>query len=292
VSSSPTDPTAGPGRRAEGSPAPPGPPEGLVSRLRAVGCVFAEEEAELLLAAAPDPGALAALVERRVAGEPLERLLGWVDFCGVRLELDPGVFVPRQRTRVLVDRALPVLRSARAQGRRPVLVDLCCGCGAVGVALATLVGPVEVHAVDLDAAAVRCARRNVSRIGGQVHQGDLFAPLPQRLAGGVDVVVANAPYVPTQEIRFMPPEARLYEPSIALDGGQDGLDVARRIVAGVRDWLTPTGALLVETGRRQVEALLAAAARAGLVAEVVTADEVDGIAVLAHLRGRRDATPG
>jgi release factor glutamine methyltransferase len=278
VSFSPTDaadPAGGPGPRVD--------PAEVIARLRAAGCVFAEEEAALLLQAAPEPGRLWTLVARRAAGEPLEQLLGRVDFCGLGLAVDPGVFVPRQRTRLLVERALPWLRGL-AGVRRPVVVDLCCGCGAVGVALATLAGPVELHAVDVDDAAVACARRNAQGVGGRVYRGDLYGPLPPRLLGAVDVLVANAPYVPTQEIAFMPPEARLHEPAVALDGGGDGLDVVRRIAADAARWLAPDGLFLVESSRRQAPAVVEALDASRLRAQLVTDDELDATAVIARRR--------
>ena len=112
-------------------------------------------------------------------------------------------------------------------------------------------GDVELHAADLDPAAVRCARRNVAAAGGRVYQGDLYAPLPKQLRGRVDVLVANAPYVPADAVALMPPEARLYEARVALDGGVDGLDVLRRVAAGAAEWLAPGGRLLVETSEAQ-----------------------------------------
>jgi release factor glutamine methyltransferase len=249
-------------------------PAALIARLRAVGCVFAEEEAELLVQAAGTPGELDALIARRVAGEPLEQVLGWAEFCGLRFVVEPGVFVPRQRTRLLVREAV-ALASPGA-----VVLDLCCGTGAVGAAVAAAIGDVELHAADIDPAAVRCARRNV---GGAVHEGDLFAALPDALRRRVDVLVANAPYVPTEAIALMPPEARDHEARAALDGGADGLDVHRRVAAGAPDWLAPGGALLIETSGRQAAETLAAVARAGLTGRVVADDELAGTVVVGVL---------
>jgi release factor glutamine methyltransferase len=251
-------------------------PAALIARLRAVGCVFAEEEAELLVqaAAAGTPGELDALIARRVAGEPLEQVLGWAEFCGLRFVVEPGVFVPRQRTRLLVREAV-ALASPGA-----VVLDLCCGTGAVGAAVAAATGDVELHAADVDPAAVRCARRNVA---GAVYEGDLFAALPDALRRRVDVLVANAPYVPTEAIALMPPEARDHEARAALDGGADGLDVQRRVAVGAPDWLAPGGALLIETSGRQAAETLAAVTRAGLTGRVVTDDELAGTVVVGVL---------
>jgi release factor glutamine methyltransferase len=249
----------------------------VVARLRAAGCVFAEDEAQLLLDAAGSPPALAAMLEQRVAGLPLERILGWAQFCGLRIAVDPGVFVPRRRTEFLV-------RQAAALARPGALVlDLCCGSGAVGVALAA-VGQVELHAADLDPAAVRCASRNVRAAGGQVYQGDLYQPLPAALLGRVDVLVANAPYVPTDAIELMPPEARLYEPRVALDGGADGLNLQRRVCAGALRWLSPDGHLLIETSVRQAPLTVASFTATGLTARVEHCQELDATVVI----GRRN----
>jgi release factor glutamine methyltransferase len=246
-------------------PATPVDVAAVVAALRAAGCVFAEDEADLLLGASEHPAELEALVARRVAGEPLEHLLGWAEFCGLRIAVSPGVFVPRRRTEALVAAAV-------ARTRRGALVaDLCCGSGAVGAAIATAVPDVDLHAADVDPAAVACARRNLP--AARVHEGDLFDPLPADLRGRIDVLVANAPYVPTAAIGLMPPEARDHEPSVALDGGDDGLAVLRRIVAGAPGWLAPGGALLFETGTAQAAAAVAALRAARLDPLVVEDDE-------------------
>ncbi|TDC23011.1 putative protein N(5)-glutamine methyltransferase [Streptomyces sp. 8K308] len=237
------------------------PTPDLVARLRTAGCVFAEEEARLLAETAT-AAELDALVDRRVAGEPLELVLGWAEFHWLRIAVEPGVFVPRRRTEFLVERA------AALAPPKPVVLDLCCGSGALGAALAALLDGAEVHAADLDPAAVRCARRNLEGAGGRVHRGDLYAALPAALRGRVDVLVANVPYVPTGEVALLPAEARDHEPLLALDGGADGLAVLRRVADGAPGWLAPGGHLLVETSERQAAAALAAFAAAGLAARL------------------------
>ena len=200
--------------------------------------------------------------------------MGWAEFCGLRIAVEPGVFVPRRRTEILVQEAAAVAQPGA------VVVDLCCGSGAVGAALAVALGQVELHASDIDPTAVRCARRNVIAAGGQAYQGDLFDPLPATLRGGVDVLVANTPYVPTDAVALMPPEARLHEPRVALDGGPDGLGIARRVAAAATQWLAPGGHLLIETSQRQAAALVETMARHGLVARVAASEELDGTAVV------------
>ena len=206
----------------------------VVARLRAAGCVFAEEEAALLVAEAGSAAELERLVAERVAGTPLEVVVGWADFCGLRVSVARGVFVPRRRTELLVACALPELTTGS------VVVDLCCGTGAVGAALRAAVPGLEVYAADLDPAAVACAQRNLPT--DRVFEGDLFAALPTALRGRVDVVACNAPYVPTDAIALMPPEARDHENRIALDGGADGVRVQARAARGAwRGWLSVAG---------------------------------------------------
>jgi release factor glutamine methyltransferase len=263
-----------------------------VTRLRAAGCVFAEDEAQLLISAARTPAALAAMVDRRAAGQPLEHVLGWAEFCGLRIAVHPGVFVPRRRTEFLVRRAAALARRAAAPtgpdpggpdptGQRAVVVvDLCCGSGAVGAALAAALGQVELHAADIDPAAVRCARRNVAAAGGQVYQGDLYRPLPARLRGRVDILAANVPYVPSGDVGLLPREARAHEPRVALDGGADGLDVLRRVAAGAPLWLAPGGHLLVETSERQAPRAAEAVGCDGLIPRIARSVRLNATVVI------------
>jgi release factor glutamine methyltransferase len=217
------------------------------------------------------------MVRRRAGGLPLEHVLGWAEFCGLRIAVDPGVFVPRRRTEFLVRQAAAVAPA----GTTAVVVDLCCGSGAVGVALAAALGRADLHAADLDPAAVRCARRNVTAAGGQVYEGDLYQPLPGTLRGRVDILTANVPYIPTGEIRLLPPEARVHEARAALDGGPDGLDVLRRVAASAADWLAPGGHLLVETSERQAPRAVGTIAGCGLNPRVATSAELDATVVIA-----------
>jgi release factor glutamine methyltransferase len=238
----------------------------IVTRLRSAGCVFAEDEAEVLISAAATPAELTAMVDRRASGLPLEQVVGWAGFCGLRIAVDPGVFVPRRRTEFLVRQAIALAPA------RPVIVDLCCGSGAVGAALAAALDPAELHATDIDPAAVRCARRNLA--SGHVYLGDLFEPLPAALHDRVDILAANVPYVPTSEVALLPAEARLHEPRVALDGGGDGLDVLRRVSAQAPLWLAPGGSLLVEISERQEREACDTARRGGLVPRVARSAEL------------------
>lgn len=245
--------------------------DGLVARLRAAGCVFAEEEAALLLGAATGEE-LEALVRRREAGEPLELVLGGVGFAGVRVRLRPGVFVPRRRTEAVVDLA------AAALPVDGLLVDLCCGSGAVGAAVAARRPDAEVHGAELDPDAVACARLNLA----VVHEGDLYDALPGVLRGRVDVLAVNAPYVPSDEVALMPREARDHEHRVALDGGADGLDLHRRVAAGAPAWLAPDGVLLLETSEHQARGTAGACAAAGLSTDVLRRPELGATVLVAR----------
>lgn len=232
--------------------------DATVVALRAAGCVYAEEEARLLC----DAGDLDMMVQRRIAGEPLEWVLGWADFTdeagdGVRVVVRPGVFVPRGRT---IELALAAEELLPVDG---VLLELCCGSGAISAFLHARKPDATVVAADLDPVAVACARDNLPF--GTVVNGDLFAPVPASLRGTVDVIVANTPYVPTDTVALLPAEARDYEPLHTLDGGPDGLRLLRRIATESGGWLRPGGTVLIEINETQYDAAREAFELAGLV---------------------------
>lgn len=253
----------------------------ITEQLRRSGCVFAEDEAGLIIAAAQCRQAMFAMVSQRVAGVPLEHILGTAEFRGLRIAVTPGVFVPRRRSEWLVAQALAVVPPPE------VVLDLCCGSGAVGAALLDTLGDaVTLHAVDIDPVAVACAERNLDRFAAaRVYEGDLYEPLPPALRGRVDLIVANAPYVPTRAIAFMPPEARDHEPLTALDGGPDGLDVQRRIIAHASHWLVDQGCLAIEIGRDQADTASELFVRAGFAPKVESNDDLAATVVIGRLLG-------
>ncbi|PEL14060.1 putative protein N(5)-glutamine methyltransferase [Bacillus sp. AFS017336] len=246
----------------------------IIEKLRNVGCVFAEEEAELLISEARTLEELLTMVKLRETGSPLEHILGWAEFCGIRIEVVSGVFVPRRRTEFLVQKAVEL----SVPGFK--VVDLCCGSGAVGVAISKAVEKVELYAVDIDPTAVQCAKRNVSKQGGFVFEGDLYHSLPAQLLGNVDIIVANAPYVPTEAINSLPQEARLYEPKVALDGGIDGNDIHRRVAEKAFYWLAPGGHLLVESSKIQAPQTIEIFTQYGLIAQLIYNNELDATIVI------------
>ena len=214
----------------------------VVERLVAAGCVAAADEAEKLIGAAPDDNTLEAWIRRREQGEPLAWIIGTMQFCGHTVRVDHGVYVPRPQSEELACRAAALLPS------EGVAVDLCTGSGAIAVHLRADVPTATVIGVDVGMREVACARRN----GVSVLAGDLDQPLRPK---AFDVVTAVAPYVPTGALRLLPVDVQRYEPRLALDGGDDGLHLIRRIVVAAGRLLRPGGWLLIEVGSDQDQAL-------------------------------------
>lgn len=252
---------------------------GVVARLRAAGCVFADEESALLLSEAGSAAELDGLVARRVAGEPLEYVLGWAAFGGHRVSVGPPVFIPRRRSELMVREAVAIL-GRRVENTAPAVVDLCCGSGAIGAAILAAVPGAHLHASDIDAIAVEFARHNLAGSGAAVYLGDLYGPLPSALKFRTDVVVANVPYVPSAEIALMPAESRGFEARHAVDGGPDGLDVARRVATDAVHWLRPGGSLLIEIGGAQAYGAIELFGASGLRPRIVADDDLSATIVV------------
>ncbi len=243
-------------------------PAGLVERLRAAGCVFAEDEAAILIDAASDDAELEALTARRAAGEPLEHIVGWVAFGPLRLAVAPGVFVPRQRSLRL---ARAAVRVARGQ-RHPLVLEAYAGAAPLAATVAAAIPDAEVHAAEIDPLALRWARANLPD-GAGVHESDGFDGLPTRLRGRITLIVAVPPYVPVPEAELVPRDLRTHEPSRALFGGDDGLDQIRALIDEAGPWLAPGGRVLLELNRRQAPAAAGYARRAGFRAAHRTASD-------------------
>lgn len=231
----------------------------LTRRLRAVGCVFAEQEADALCRAARAPEELERLVRRREAGEPLEHVVGSVEFAGLALSVGPGVFVPRQRSLLL---ARVAATRARAQPA-PVLLEVCAGVAPIASAVTRQVRGVETHASDVDDLALSHARRNLPPTAA-VHPGHLLEATPRALRQRITLLVAVPPYVPTHAAELLPREAREHEPSRALFGGTDGLELVRELLDAAQPWLAPQARIMLELHCEQYAAAAAHAQRAGL----------------------------
>lgn len=244
----------------------------LVERLRAAGCVFAEDEAALIISQEPDAAAREALVARRVAGEPLETVLGWVLFGGLRLAVEPGVFVPRRRTEFVARLAIAELP------RGGTLVDLCCGVGAIAALVAHERPDARVIAADFDPRAVAVAAGNLEPYGATALVSDMDA----NVSLPINVITACPPYVPTDEIQFMPSEARDFEPNTALDGGADGTELQAAVFAAAARRLAPRGVAIVETSASQAELTAQRAMQAGLNPAVGHNEELGATVVVAR----------
>ncbi len=261
--------------------------DAVVDRLRAAGCVAAEEEAADYVALAPDAATLEAWLLRREQGEPPAWITGTTVFCGRRLHVSPGVYVPRAQTEELARRAAALLPPGGWA------VDLCTGGGAVAAHLRAEVPDAAVVGVDIDPVAAACARRNgVPAVVGNLGALPLRsyarlgssgrAPVRTEADGGAgpggagsdrrgfrfdgfDLVTAVPPYVPTGRIGVLPADVQRYDSRLALDGGDDGLDLARRVVVAARRLLRPGGRLLAEVGGTQDEGLAPVLSAAGFV---------------------------
>lgn len=186
-------------------------------------------------------------IVRRAQGEPLQYITGKAPFRYLELRIEPGVLIPRPETEVLVSEVMKELDAM--EGER-LVADICCGSGCIACALASERDALEVWATDISEEAVALTTRNVSELGLQgrvtVLQGDLAAPIDGALEGCFDAVVSNPPYVPTSLLPVLPDEVSDFEPSLALDGGADGLDVYRRLLLEARRLLRSGGVLGVE----------------------------------------------
>jgi release factor glutamine methyltransferase len=244
------------------------------------GFVAPRAEAHALLEASIEgAGSVDALLDRRMRGEPLAWIRGWVRFCGVRVVVESGVFVPRPHTEPLARRAASRLSDSG------VAVDLCTGTGAVGAVLAARHPRATVIGTDVDPVAVSCARRN----GVRALEGDLDEPLPTSLRGCVDVMTAVVPYVPASELRLLPRDVLAYEPRRALDGGPRGMTVLARAAHAAVRWLRPRGVVLLEIGGDQAGEVASILADVG-VADIRLHRDEDGQD--RAIEGRRADPPG
>lgn len=195
-------------------------------------------------------------VRRRAAGEPLQYVTGEVAFRHCVLKVRPGVLIPRPETEVLVESVLAEVRRALSERGEALVVDLCTGSGCIALSIASECPGAAVFATDISPVAAEMAAENAARLGladvVTALTGDLFSALPEAARGTLAVVISNPPYIPSADVPTLPAEVAGFEPHIALDGGPDGLDTYRRILAGARDWLAPGGLLAVELDERMV----------------------------------------
>lgn len=237
---------------------------GLTDRMSKAGFLAAEEEAEELLScAAGDGEQLAAMLRRRLTGEPLAWITGRLTFCGIEVRVDAGVYVPRWQSEGLARRALECLP------HDGIAIDLCTGSGAIAKTLMVGRPRAWVLACDLDERAIACAAGN----GVEVYRGDLFAPLPAALQARADLVVAVVPYVPTGELELLQRDTFTFESRLFYDGGPDGTAVLRRVVGDAPRFLRDGGTLLLELGGDQADVMWPELLRLGYHSIAVLRDE-------------------
>lgn len=256
-------------------------PQSLVDFLRAAGCVFAEDEAAILQSSAETPQELRAWATRRAAGEPLEHIVGWVDFGGERLSVGPGVFVPRQRSLLLARTTATLAEELDA----PMVLEAYCGAAPLATYVARHAPRARVAATDISSVALEYAKANMeaARPGADwadnVFPGDVLAGLPARLRGTIDVIAAVPPYVPSAAVDFLPHEAREHEPEATLVGGKSGLDHFASLLREAGSWLSRGGTVSAEMGQGQADEAARLAASLGYALATTFTDD-EGTAVL------------
>jgi release factor glutamine methyltransferase len=195
------------------------------------------------------------LVRRRAQGQPLQQILGETEFYSRVFKVKPGVFIPRPETERLVEEAVALLAPPDRRLLAPVVVEIGCGTGIIGISLAMEIPRLTVYATDVNPTAVKLTEHNAHTLGAgpRIHvlPGNRFDPLPAHLKGQVDLVVSNPPYIREADIPGLAAEVSEHDPVEALSGGQDGLVFYRALVSGVSDWLRPGGHMAVEIGDDQ-----------------------------------------
>lgn len=229
-----------------------------------------------------------ALVSRRAGREPLQYILGTQEFCGLEFLVNPAVLIPRPESELLVQE---VLRWG-GDNRHAVIVDVGTGSGCVAVTLATIMGEARIVAIDSSSEALAVGMRNADRhaVGDKIDwvQGDLLSPLRERgMAGTVDVIVSNPPYIAETDWAGLQPEVRKFEPPLALLGGQRGTDFHERLLRDSGEFLVPGGFLIMEIGQGQFPVLRQAAEQVGSYAPLEVVTDAAGIerVVVAQRRG-------
>jgi release factor glutamine methyltransferase len=197
------------------------------------------------------------MIQRRISGEPLQYILEKQEFWSIDLKVDPRVLIPRPETELLVEQSLLIL-SENSFGGVPSILEIGTGSGAIAIALAKEVKDIFLIATDISRDAIVLARENAKSAGIQDRikfvNGDLFGPLhPSKERKPFDLILSNPPYIIRHEIGFLAIEVREYEPTIALDGGEDGLEFYRRLISQAPFYLREGGWLLLEIGQDQRE---------------------------------------
>jgi release factor glutamine methyltransferase len=247
-------------------------------------CALVAQSQRVLSAA--EAAAIAALMTRRLGREPIARIIGYKEFWGLQLKINRETLVPRPETETVVEAALAVLARERPNGRALQLADLGTGSGALLLALLAELPHACGVGTDLDPRALACARDNAGRLGMLARATFVACDYGAALGGGFDLVVSNPPYVARADIAGLPSDVREFDPRRALDGGPDGLDGYRRIAGDARRLLAPQGALVLELGQGQLDAVTALFAASGLAPSGAALCDLAGIARALVLHAR------
>jgi release factor glutamine methyltransferase len=203
----------------------------------------------------PELEKLRDFVKRRANREPLQHIIGSTNFCGLDFLVNKSVSIPRPETEILAERAWNFLQQRAKEKARPVALDFGTGSGCLAVMLAKKCPAAKIHALDISSDALDVARENAMRHKAaeqiEFHQGNGFAALPAKIE--FDLIVANPPYIASNEISTLEPEVRDHDPRLALDGGADGLEFYRLLAKESRNWLAADGYLMSEFGEGQAE---------------------------------------
>ncbi len=224
-------------------------------------------------------------IQERAAGKPVQYITGQQEFMGLNFKVTPDVLIPRPDTEILVETAI---KEAGTMEPPLTIVDVGTGSGAISISLAHYIKGAHIHSIDISPKALGVAMEN-ARLHSLEHrvtfyQGDLFDPIDDLLRSRVDLLVSNPPYIPTHQIPNLQREVRCYEPTLALDGGEDGLDYYRRIIQEGEKFLSPRGCLILEIGHDQgarVAELLKCKKR---LRDVIIVDDLAGIGRVVRAR--------
>ncbi len=232
----------------------------------------------------PTINRLYGMVKRRLKREPLQYIFGETDFYGMKIEIGPGVLIPRPETEIVVEKAIEEARGLK-KDEPMMILDLCCGSGCIALSLAGRFPDASIYGVDLSAATLKYAARNAI-INGMKNvsfvQGDLFEPVRDRK---FHLIISNPPYIRSRDIESLQPEIALYEPPEALDGGEDGVKYYKIILSQAKDYLYKKGILVLETGDGQ-STLIESMAKASGFSDMEFIKDYSGIYRVAIIRNR------
>jgi release factor glutamine methyltransferase len=238
----------------------------------------------------PEALLLREAARRRLGREPLQYIFGEAEFRGRAFKVTRDVLIPRPETELLVDEAV---KEAPSFGTgRLLIIDLCTGSGCIAVSAALEISGVAVYATDISTKALDVAKENSGKLGAAQTVtflcGDLFRPVPKEIKGRAHMILTNPPYITEKDMRGLDPEVKDFEPRQALCGGEDGLDIIRRIITDAPTYLYPGGLLLMEIGYDQREAATKLASDSGAYCQIEILKDYAGIGRILKARSKQE----